>query len=321
MIRLFTFIAGVALLIYLVLQIGPDKILSVVVDLRWNLLWVTLIYYGAELFRAAALWVSLAQAESQPYVKMLAIQLSGEAAGYLSFIGPFAGGPLKAWLLRKAGLRTTGALAAVITEYLVYTLVAAVMAIGGLSYMLLNLPITTELWIAGQAITYFMAAFLVAAAIAIGFRFYLIGAVANAMRKLPLVRNRIPWNREQIHEMEDLLFHVLRDSPLKFISLLGLECAAHALLVGELYWIVKSAGVSFGMFEAFLIEAATKFLAVAFFFVPMQVGVAEKTYGILFGIFNLSLAIGVGAALVRRVRTVVASLTGFLILMHISKPR
>ena len=42
------------------------------------------------------------EGESQPYLKMLAVYLSGEAARYLTFTGPFLGEPLKACFCRRA---------------------------------------------------------------------------------------------------------------------------------------------------------------------------------------------------------------------------
>jgi hypothetical protein len=59
MIRLAFFIAGLVLLIYLILQLGAHSVLSVVVNLRWNLAWVTLIYSASEMIRGVALWKSL----------------------------------------------------------------------------------------------------------------------------------------------------------------------------------------------------------------------------------------------------------------------
>src|ERR1051325_7872563 len=129
MLGLIFFIVGLVLLVYLVLELGPHKVLFVIVGLKWNFLWITLIYFVSEMFRAGALWKSLRQRPRQPYSKMLGIQLSGEAMGYLSFTGPFVGCPLRAWLLRKAGLNGPAAFAAVVAEYLVYTFVSAVMSI------------------------------------------------------------------------------------------------------------------------------------------------------------------------------------------------
>src|SRR5207244_485170 len=102
--------------------------LLLAVSLKWNLLWVALIYAASEVVRAVALWKSLPEGEGQPYWRMLAVRLSGESVRNLTFTGPFLGEPMKAWLLQRKGLPATGAFAAVITEYLIYTFAAAALS-------------------------------------------------------------------------------------------------------------------------------------------------------------------------------------------------
>jgi hypothetical protein len=164
-----------------------------------------------------------------------------------------------------------------------------------------------------------MAGFLTISAIAIVLRIYFIGALINAIRKVPMVGKRVPWDRAGVRRMEDFLFQVFRERPRKFATILGLDVAAHALLIIELYWIVNSSGVSLRMFQAFLIEAATKFVALGFFFVPMQVGVAEKTYAIVFSTLGLPLAAAVAMSFVRRIRTIVVSVIGLMALARMTR--
>jgi hypothetical protein len=249
---------------------------------------------------------------------MLAVYLSGEAARYLTFTGPFLGEPLKAWLLRKKGLPLAGAVAAVITEYLIYTFVSAGMGVAGLSYILAHANVPGEISVAAESIIYVMAGFLCASAVAIVFRIYLIGSVIEAIRKIPLVGKRVPWGHAGVRRMEDLLFRVFRERPRQFATVLALDIAAHALLVVEVYWIVNSSGVVLRMFKAFLIEAATKFVSLGFFFVPMQIGVAEKTYSVIFSTLGLPVTIAVAVSLIRRIRTIIVSVAGLMALTRMT---
>ena len=77
--------------------------------------------------------------------------------------------------------------------------------------------------------------------------------------------------------------------------------------------------VELQVFQAFLIEAATKFVALGFFFVPMQVGVAEKTYAIVFSTLGLPLAAAVAMSFVRRIRTIVVSVIGLMALARMTR--
>ena len=70
----------------------------------------------------------------------------------------------------------------------------------------------------------------------------------------------------------------------------------------------------------FVIEGSIKFVSVAFFFVPAQVGVSEGTYAILFGTLGLAAAGGGGVSLafIRRLRTLAVAAVGLVALALLS---
>jgi uncharacterized membrane protein YbhN (UPF0104 family) len=149
----------------------------------------------------------------KPYFENFAVRLSGEAARNLTFTGPLVGEPLKAWLLRRTGLPAAAAVAAVITEHLVYTFASAAIGLAGLSYILRNMRLGKDISLAARIITCAMGAFLLVSALAIIFWIYVIGAVVVGMRRLPLVGKRVPWDPAGVRRMEDLLFEVFRAHP------------------------------------------------------------------------------------------------------------
>ena len=61
-----------------------------------------------------------------------------------------------------------------------------------------------------------------------------------------------------------------------------------------------------------MIEGGLKFVSVAFFFIPSQVGVSEGTYAILFDTLGLAATAGVSLAFIRRLRTLVAAGIGLV---------
>jgi hypothetical protein len=110
--------------------------------------------------------------------------------------------------------------------------------------------------------------------------------------------------------MEDLLLGVLRERPGRFARILLLEMLAHAVLVAELWWILRMSEVASGFERALLLESASKFIGLAFFFIPGQVGAAEGVNIVLFPALGFSGAAGLGVALARRVRSVLAAAAG-----------
>jgi hypothetical protein len=60
---------------------------------------------------------------------VLRIRLSGESVEWLTFTGPFLAEPAKGWLLKRRGVSTPAAFAAVVTEYLLYTATSSCLGI------------------------------------------------------------------------------------------------------------------------------------------------------------------------------------------------
>jgi hypothetical protein len=78
----------------------------------------------------------------------------------------------------------------------------------------------------------------------------------------------------------------------------------------ELYWIVRALDLAAGAGTAFLIEGATKFIGLAFFFIPGQVGASEGTHAIVFEVVGLPAVAGFAVPFVRRIRSMVVAGAG-----------
>ncbi|HEY3131216.1 MAG TPA: lysylphosphatidylglycerol synthase domain-containing protein [Acidobacteriota bacterium] len=313
MIRFFSLLLGLALLAYLILHLGPGQILIMLVSVGWTFLPVVLIYIGHQLVRAAALRQCILTG-SLSFVDVFSIRLSGETVQYLTFTGPFLAEPTKAWLLRKRGLQTGEAFAAVIAEFLIYAFVSAVLALVGLAFLLRHFQTSRTVSNAVIIIIGAMVAFLIVSAIAILLRFYLIGTIIERISLLPLIRSRLQVDMGAVHRMEDLLLAVLRERPFRLAGIAAIEMLAQALLILEVYVILRALNFYFPFLYPFLIESTTKFASAAFFFIPGQVGATEGTYSVVFKILELSPAAGVALSLIRRMRSVLVAAVGLFVL-------
>lgn len=121
-------------------------------------------------------------------------------------------------------------------------------------------------------------------------------------------------NEKTLRETEDLLFLVLRARPWRFLSIVVIEFVAQAFLVLELFVVLKATGQRFSIIHPFLIESATKFIGVGFFFIPGQVGAAEGAYSVIFKAVGLSALAGFSLAFARRLRSLVVAGTGLVFL-------
>jgi hypothetical protein len=124
-----------------------------------------------------------------------------------------------------------------------------------------------------------------------------------------------------INRMEDLLLAVLRDRPGRTITVGVIEAAAQALLVWELFWLLQALDVAAARSYPFVIEASTKVIGIAFLFIPLQVGVAEGTYALVFNVIGLPAVAGFALAFLRRARSLVVASVGLATLARLTRDR
>ena len=319
MIRVVFLLAGCVLFAYLTSLLGPGQIIELLAQIGPNVLAVAVIYAGYQVCRAAALSRCLPEDAGRSFRDVLGIRISGEAVQFLTFTGPFLAEPTKMWLLRRRGLGTREAVAATVTEYLIYTFTSAALSIAGLMYLLDTFELDRALSIAAQIILLAMALFLLVSMVAIVFRIYLIGAIVQGVARLPKVRDRVRPDMDWVHRMEDLLLEVLRDHPARLLRIVIAELMAQALLIFEIYWILTTLDLEIGAAYPFLVEAATKFTSLAFFFIPTQMGAAEAVYALVFDALGLATAAGFTLALVRRVRSLLVAGAGLATLWLLTR--
>lgn len=301
---------GCTLFVYLLVRLGVAEISALVWRIGWYFGPACAIYAGHHLVRALAYWKCITDRGRCSYGDIVRVRLSGEALQFLTSTGPFLAEPAKVWLLRRRGLSMKDAVAATVSEYLIYLFAAAAFAVAGLLYLLGHFELSGAESVAVKTIAYAMTLFLLAAAFAIVGRIYLIGAILKRAGSLPLIGRHVRTDERAVRDMEDILFTILRDRPLRFLSLLAIEYVAQALLVLELFVLLKAMGQPITLLDAPLIEASTKFIGLAFFFIPGQVGAAESVYAIVFKIVGLPAVAGFAIAVARRLLSLLVAGAG-----------
>jgi hypothetical protein len=310
MTRLAFLLAGLVVLAVLLWQLGPLEILRTMGRLGWHALPILVCYGLYQAARAAALRLSILRWRQVSFADAFWIRLSGDAMQSLTFSGPFLGEPTKAWLLKSRGLSLTEGFAATLAEYLINLLLCAVMSVGALLYLLRVAALEPSVAGAARGLIYVSVTFLATAVVAIGLRVYLIGAVVDRLGRIGVLRGRLKPDVPAINRMEALLLGVLRDRPARAAAILLVEIGAQAALVLEVAWIFYALELAAPPIYPLVIEAATKFISMAFFFVPLQVGASEGTYAVIFGALGLPAAAGFSLAFFRRLRSLLVASAG-----------
>ena len=310
MLRFAFLFAGVGVFAYLFISLGPAAVFTMVGRVGWGAVPIGLAYAAYQCTRAVALASSVSAGRRLSFRDALWIRLSGEAVQFLTFTGPFLAEPAKAWLLRSRGLTAIEGYAATLIEYLSYTFIAAALSIAALVWLLANGTLDGAMRAAAIVILSMMAAFLVSGAAAIAMRVHLLGGILERVAALPGIRRRLRPNMTDVHRVEDLLLDVMHDRPARFARILFVEAIGHALHILELFLILHALVLGATMGTAVLIEGAAKFIGIAFFFIPGQVGASEGAHTVIFEAVDLPAVAGFTVPFIRRIRSIVVAALG-----------
>ena len=163
--------------------------------------------------------------------------------------------------------------------------------------------------------------FLIASVVAIARRFYLIGTIIAGLARIGVLRGRLRPDMTWINRMEDLLLVTLRDSPARFVTIAVVEVAAQLLLVLELFWLLRALDIMASGSYPFVIEASVKVIGIAFLFIPLQLGVSEGAYALIFNVMGLPAAAGFALAFLRRARALAVAGVGLTTLAVLTRRR
>ncbi len=296
LLRLVLLVAGAAVLFVLVRSVGLATIGGLLRQVGWAFALVAVLYFGHVCVRAAALWRSIGRLR---FRDVLHVRLSGEAIEMLTFTGPFLAEPAKGVLLTRRGLEGADAFGGVAIEYLLYTLTSTWMATIALSLMVARgvlphgLDAPVRIVVIGMIV--FTAGFIIAAWTG-------VGLIVPVIRRVGAARFA-----DRVEPIERILITFMHERPARLAEVIGLEFLGQAMLAAEIFTTVRVLGYTFSSLQALLVEGAVKFISIAFFFVPGQIGAQESIYTLLFESIGLPGAIGLTMALVRRVRALIVA--------------
>ena len=321
MIRALFLLAGTVVLGVLLWQLGPAEILRTTAQLGWHALPVLACYAAYQAMRAVAFKLSVLRSREVPFLDALWIRLSGDAIHSLTFSGPFLSEPTKAWLLKRRGLSLAEGFAGTLTAAVMNLAVGAAMGTAGLGYLLRHGALPAPAAAAAVALVCLNVGFLLAAVAAVGTRFYLIGAAIGWLGRAGVLWGRLKPDVAAINSMEDVLLGILHDRPARAAAIMLAEIGGQLALVLELAWILRALDIATPAIYPLAIEAATKFITVIFFFMPLQLGTAEGSYAVIFGSLGLPVAAGFSVAFFRRFRSILIASVGLAALNALTRSK
>jgi uncharacterized protein (TIRG00374 family) len=297
---------GFALLVYLIVDLGPARIASQLRALG-SILPAVLLLSGTKYILQTAGWRLALQRHARPsWPESVSATITGDALGYLTWAGPFTGEPIRAVLIRDS-VPVAAGIAAGAMERTVYNVTAAALVSGVLLVLLSG---STAGPVA--AVIVGLSAALIAA---IGGRRWArrrgSGQRTGAVVPPSAAKDAPDRGRTAFVEAARELWRNRR----ALLPVLALLCLLqHALLVIEAYLMLGAQGAAPSVWTAFIFEAMTKIVNTAGLLVPGRLGISEGGSALLADALGFAASYGLSLALMRRVRSFLWAAVGLLLL-------
>lgn len=305
---------------WLIWRVGPAEIWTGFRQIGWNLIWILMLGGLRFVVRAAAWKVCIDPPHRLRFPIAFNAVVCGDALGNATPLGPIVSEPAKIACVRYA-VPVAPALTALAIENVFYTLsVAAMIAAGAVAMLAVGTQGGVALPPAFRQLSEITVA-LIAAVFAVVVwllwrRPEIIGTL-SASRRVSGSPTERESKTDRLRAIEWQVFTFASRRRDALVPVILLELGFHALGVAEKYltlWLILPSPPS--LLTAFIVEAADRFITVAFKFVPFQIGVGEVGTALATQLLGLGAAPGVTISIVRKARMGLWSLAGTALLVR-----
>lgn len=332
-----SFIAGVALFVYLLRQTGLATLGHYLRMMGWGFVLIVALSAVRNCARAGSWYLAIEPGQrGVTFWSLMNVMLAGEAIKYLTATGPLLGEPAKAAMVRRQIPLLQG-FSSVLVENLIYYLTVFVFMFAGLPALVWLAEVPGNLKLSGYILMALIAVAVAVTWLAISLRWYVLARALEQLARLTARRragrrgdgvtgrageqNGAKTNRGHIESIaskvrvvEDNLYTFYARRRGAFYLIFSLNMGAHLINVVEVYVILVLLKLPGSLLIGFLIEAVTKVINLVFFFVPTRAGVYESGNALLLQVLGMSAAAGVALAIIRKLRAFLWVGYGLLIL-------
>jgi hypothetical protein len=313
-VRLAMLVGGIGLLTLLAHRLGPARILSLLWSLGANIFVIAFLFGAHECVRALAVGVCLPTDQRPAFRSLLRIRFVGEAVGALTRTGPFGAEPLRAWMLAGQGGPGPQAYAAAVSELIANSCTSAAVTVVVAAMAIPAFHLHRPLLVVCHVLLWSSLLYICVVVGVLAARAQLIGAALRGLGRLPILLRRMQIDPERVRATQDAVVHSFVGRPRVLATVMWLECVAQAILVTEIYWTIRSMGVSASPTAALLVEVLTKAANVVQF-----VGVREAGYAVALDWLGLTAAAGFTLSLVKLLRSLITAGLGLAILKGLDR--
>jgi lysylphosphatidylglycerol synthase-like protein len=312
--QIVSFVAGLLLFAYLIRQTGVANIMHYLAMMGWGFAAILALSAVRNLLRAASWYYAIDPPHRQiTFWSLMNAMLAGEAIKYLTATGPLLGEPAKAAMVRRDVPLVAG-FSSVIVENLIYNLTVFLVMLGGLPALAWLIDVPHRL----QVAAWLFAATLLAAIgfvwLAVRGRWFILARMLEQLRRLTARRltakqesrsSRMVTAIARVREVEANVYAFYEQRRGTFFGIFVVNLLAHLINVIEVCLILALMNLPASLAAGFVVEAVTKVINGAFFFVPTRAGVYESGNALTLQAIGLGSSAGVALAIIRKLRAFV----------------
>lgn len=308
---------GAALFVYLLWRIGPDEVADHLIQIGWGILPILAMSVAWKAVNTGAWMLAFAPGVARPgYWQLMASWLAADVANHALPAANLGGEVARSYLLRGS-VPVSTSLPTVVVDKTMEVLSGLLFTIMGVGAALFVLPLapTIRYALLGSIL-------LGSAAILYGVRLQSrqpITRIVDLAIRMPVPTGFLEARRGSAARMDEHLAVFYAHHVGRFWVGFILHFISWVLGAFETYYIIIYMGVDFTLLNAFLLTSLTGIIKAAFFFVPAGIGAFEAGHAYLFHLLDFDPAVGLSAALVKRLRRLFWMGAGVLLFYGLSR--
>ena len=268
-------ILGTALLIYLIVRAGSDKLLENARTIGWGILLVLGLAGVGHLVKTWAWRLTLpGECKKVSFSRTLGLRLLSEAIGQFGFIGQVVGDATRASLLTPE-LPASGIISSVTLDRGLFMGTGLIVTIAGFAALLFMPAVPGGIRLYASLFALVLVALLTLSVWAIRHGWPVLSRTARLAGRIPWLKVWLQSKEAVILSAEQQLLTFHRQAPRAFWASTLLNFVAHGLAIAEVYLILLLVGSKVTLSGALMLEALTKLINAVGTINPGNVGTYE----------------------------------------------
>jgi hypothetical protein len=303
--QIISLVSGLLLFAYLIKQTGLEVLAHYLKMMGWGFAFIMALSALRNLARAASWYYSIEPSRRKVgYWSLMNVMLAGEAIKYLTATGPLLGEPAKAAMVRREVPLLEG-FSSIVVENMIYNLTVFLVMLTGLPALAWLIEVPHSLKLAAYIFAAIIILTVALAWLAIRGRWFLLARMMRQLARLVSAGDRSDRVARRVREVEENIYTFYETRRAAFFLIFAVNLVAHLINVVEVYVILALMGLPATLVSGFVVEAVTKVINGAFFFVPTRAGVYESGNAIVLDALGMGAGAGVALAVIRKLRAFV----------------